>query len=108
MPLMIEGVATMVNLAMEINKALGRRQIKNIDIGGGLSVNFDDERDETDVAITFNQYADMLRKSCPALFTGEYRVFTEFGRRINAKPGFIVSRVEYNKDAGTLWTLSFH
>lgn len=45
MPLMIEGVQTMVNLAVEINKALGRRQIVNIDIGGGLSVNFDDERD---------------------------------------------------------------
>lgn len=47
MPLMIEGVQTMVNLAVEINKALGRRQIVNIDIGGGLSVNFDDERDGT-------------------------------------------------------------
>lgn len=44
MPLMIQGVQTMVNLALDINKALGRRQIVNIDIGGGLSVNFDDER----------------------------------------------------------------
>lgn len=57
---------------------------------------------ETDVAISFGAYADMLKEKCPALFTGDYRVFTEFGRRINAKPGFIVSRVEYNKDAGNM------
>lgn len=60
------------------------------------------------VSIPFSAYADMLREKCPALFTGEYRVFTEFGRRVNAKPGFIVSRVEYNKDAGILRSDNIH
>ena len=36
----------------------------------------------------------------PALFSGEYRVRTEFGRTIFAKNGFIVSRVEYTKQSG--------
>lgn len=34
------------------------------------------------------------------MFTGEYRVKTEFGRSIFAKNGFIISRIEYTKKSG--------
>ena len=36
----------------------------------------------------------------PALFSGEFKVITEFGRSIMAKNGFIVGRVEYTKLTG--------
>ena len=83
-------------LAEEINAAIGRRQVDTIDIGGGLPVNFDSE----EVTPTFADYAGLLRERVPALFSGEYRVRTEFGRTIFAKNGFIVSRVEYTKQSG--------
>ena len=56
-------------------------QVTCIDIGGGLPVNFASEKIEP----TFQQYADLLKSTAPELFTGEYKVLTEFGRAICAK-----------------------
>ena len=67
-----------------------------VDIGGGLPVNF--ESDE--VAPTFAEYAAILRETVPALFSGEFKVITEFGRSIMAKNGFVIGRVEYTKVTG--------
>eukprot|EP01116_Phalansterium_solitarium_P024929 TRINITY_DN9290_c0_g1_i1.p1 TRINITY_DN9290_c0_g1~~TRINITY_DN9290_c0_g1_i1.p1 ORF type:complete len:408 (+),score=118.31 TRINITY_DN9290_c0_g1_i1:51-1274(+) len=98
---MLDGIRHTVALALEVNAAVGRAQISYVDIGGGLSVNFDDERDETPTAISFQDFAGQLKEAVPALFDGSFKaVFTEFGRRLNAKPGFIVSRVEYAKVSG--------
>jgi diaminopimelate decarboxylase len=94
--MMTAGVGKTAALAEEINAAIGRRQVDTIDIGGGLPVNFDSE----EVTPTFADYAGLLRERVPALFSGEYRVRTEFGRTIFAKNGFIVSRVEYTKQSG--------
>jgi diaminopimelate decarboxylase len=67
-----------------------------IDIGGGLPVNFESE----DVRPTFAEYAENLRNGVPLLFSGRYRIVTEFGRSILAKNGFIVAGVEYTKTTG--------
>jgi diaminopimelate decarboxylase len=94
--LIARGVAETVRLAEEINGAAGRRQVSLIDIGGGLPVNFESE----EVRPTFAEYAAVLREMAPQLFTGTYRVKTEFGRSVLARHGVIVSRVEYTKEAG--------
>jgi diaminopimelate decarboxylase len=94
--LVAHGIEKVVSLAEEINARAGRRQVQVIDIGGGLPVNF--ESDE--VSPTFGEYAKFLRASVPQLFSGHYRVITEFGRALLAKNGFLATRVEYTKTAG--------
>lgn len=94
--LMTEGVRKVTDLALDINTAAGRQQVELIDIGGGLPVNF--ESDE--VKPSFSDYAQALRASVPELFSGEFRVRTEFGRSIMAKNGFVASSVEYTKQSG--------
>jgi len=94
--LMAAGVRKLVDLAGEIERTAGSQRIAVIDIGGGLPVNF--EGDEVKPAWT--DYAAELRRQAPELFTGKYRVQTEFGRAIFAKNGFIATRVEYSKNAG--------
>lgn len=89
-----------VNLASEINKRRGTQQIKYIDIGGGLPVNFDDENDSSDKVLSIEDYANMAKKEVPELFSGDYLVITEYGRRYLAKPGFILNFVEYTKRSG--------
>ena len=90
------GVGKAVALAKEINAAIGRQQVTTIDIGGGLPVNFEGE----EIMPTYAEYAAILREAVPALFSGELKVITEFGRSIMAKNGFIVARVEYTKTTG--------
>ena len=94
--LMTAGVGKVVELAEEINRAAGRQQVEVVDIGGGLPVNF--ESDE--IKPSFADYATALSESVPELFTGAYRVKTEFGRSIYAKNGFIATRIEYTKSSG--------
>jgi hypothetical protein len=85
-----------LDLALRINAALGRRQIVDIDIGGGLPVNFASEA----ATPTFGDCVAELRATCPELFDGSFRLMTEFGRALIAKSGVIVTRVEYTKVAG--------
>ncbi len=94
--LMVTGIRKVVDLVEEINTAIGDQQIKIIDIGGGLPVNFDCD----EIKPTFADYAEKLRAHIPELFSGKYTVKTEFGRAIYAKNGFIAARVEYTKNSG--------
>ena len=94
--LIIAGIRKVVKLVEEINQRGGRRQIHHIDIGGGLPVNFDSEEIEP----TFKFYSDLLRENVPQLFSGDFKVMTEFGRSVAAKNGFVVARVEYTKTSG--------
>jgi len=94
--LMTGGIRKVVELAEAINDSVGRQQVEVIDIGGGLPVNFDSE----EVHPTFAEYSSALRDAVPELFSGKYRVKTEFGRSIFAKNGFIASRIEYTKNSG--------
>jgi len=43
------------------------------------------------------QYVTMLKTSCHELFSGQFRLITEFGRYIYANSGWVASRVEYVK-----------
>ena len=94
--LMIAGIRKTVDLAEQVNAAAGTQRIRTIDIGGGLPVNFEGEETRP----TFADYAAELEEAVPELFTGDYRVITEFGRTILAKNGFMAARVEYTKSAG--------
>jgi len=94
--LIAAGIAKTYALAEEINAALGRKQITTLDIGGGLPVNFESDK----VMPTFKDYVASLRAGVPGLFSGEFRVVTEFGRAVLAKAGFILARVEYTKETG--------
>ncbi|RSS97432.1 diaminopimelate decarboxylase [Streptomyces sp. WAC02707] len=94
--LMAQGVAAVHALAERINRAVGRRQVTVLDIGGGLPVNFASD----EVRPTFGDYARTLRNTVPALFDGNYGIVTEFGRSIAAKHGLVLARVEYAKSTG--------
>lgn len=105
--LIMDGISKVLDLVEQVNSH-GIQQIKFIDIGGGFPVNFNDEHDNVTLydsngkSETFNvaTYADLLKTKFPVLFSGKFKVITEFGRTYNAKPGFFVSRVEYTKVSG--------
>ena len=94
--LIVHGVGKAVAFAEEVNKAAGHNQVTTLDIGGGLPVNFESDQ----VRPTFAEYAAVLREGIPQLFSGGYRIVTEFGRSILAKNGFMCARVEYTKTTG--------
>lgn len=96
LPLMAQGVRTVVDLVLEINQKAGFKKIKVIDIGGGLPVSFTSDEDTP----SFSDYARILHESSPELFTGEYKVITEFGRSIIAKAAYSLAKVEYTKVTG--------
>lgn len=86
------GIKAVVDFALEVNSRVEGR-ITHIDIGGGLAVDY-----TSDDLPDFQAYAQVLRDTCPALFSGEFQVLTEFGQSLNAKAGFLASRVEFVKN----------
>lgn len=96
LPLIAEGVHELVRFADEVNTRAGYAQIRTLDIGGGLPVDF-----ETDNPVSaFGDYVAALEEGAPRLFSGDYELVTEFGRSILAKHGFIAAHVEYTKEVG--------
>jgi diaminopimelate decarboxylase len=96
--LIASGIAAVVTIARNINKQRPN-QIKYIDIGGGLPVNFASE----DFTPTFADYAGALKdnKDIKDLFeSSEFTMLTEFGRAYNAKCGIVAAKVEYTKLSG--------
>lgn len=94
--LLAAGVRATYELAEEINEAVGGQQVRAIDIGGGLPVNFASD----EVTPTYREYADLLAATVPGLFDGRYGLVTEFGRSLLAKSGMVLARVEYAKTTG--------
>eukprot|EP00123_Amoebidium_parasiticum_P011220 comp20583_c0_seq1/m.26505 comp20583_c0_seq1/g.26505 ORF comp20583_c0_seq1/g.26505 comp20583_c0_seq1/m.26505 type:complete len:435 (-) comp20583_c0_seq1:213-1517(-) len=92
----VAGIRAGVELALEVNRRAGRQQVVCMDIGGGLSVNFA----SAEVTPSFKAYADALKASIPELFSGDFKVITEFGRALTAKAGWFASHVEYTKVSG--------
>ena len=94
LPMLAAGVQCLIALANEIDTHVNSRRIRTLDIGGGLPTNFDSD----DVAPTFDEYAAVLRTSCPDLFENTHRrIITEFGRAIICKVGWTASRIEFVK-----------
>ncbi|GCD96940.1 diaminopimelate decarboxylase [Embleya hyalina] len=94
--LMAAGIKATYKLAEHINTLLGRFQVRSLDIGGGLPVNFADD----EVKPTYADYVDVLRARVPGLLDGRYTLLTEFGRSLVAKSGTVASLVEYTKTSG--------
>mmetsp|Transcript_16242 Transcript_16242/g.37429 ORF Transcript_16242/g.37429 Transcript_16242/m.37429 type:complete len:475 (+) Transcript_16242:85-1509(+) len=99
---LVSGVQAAIAVAKQVNDRLGRRQITVLDIGGGLPANYLSDDVATDSCPSFADYAEALRKECPGLLAADDerifdRVVTEFGQSLNAKGGFLASRVEYTK-----------
>ena len=106
--LIVEGVKVIVDFALELNQQLARENtphhVEVIDIGGGLPVPY-----RRDIAgPTMGEYSSELKKACPALFDGTFKVITEFGRFINANAGWTLSRVEYVKTQKGIATAIIH
>lgn len=99
--LVIRGVAAIVELASAIERD-GGRMLEALDIGGGLPVNYASD----DVGSLLTEYAKGLVAAVPEV--ARYRLVTEFGRAVNAKAGWAVSRVEYTKQAGGRRTAVVH
>lgn len=97
LPLLTEGIKKVVEFAVELNTRLHQKglskRIHSIDIGGGLAVNYYQSANW----ISFEGYAENLRREVPALFDGSFNLITEFGRHIHAPAGWVASRVEYVK-----------
>ena len=94
LPMLATGARTLVDLADEIDASLGSSRVTTLDIGGGLAASL-----SSDVAApTFDAYAAELRVAAPSLFDGRRRIFTEFGRALTAKSGWVVTQVEYVKE----------
>lgn len=91
-----QGVRLILDLAEAISDKVGRDQVRRIDVGGGLSVNFLSD----EVTPTFQDHRSALENAVPELFSGRFTLITEFGRALTAKAGTLVARVEYAKSTG--------
>ncbi|GAB5372488.1 hypothetical protein AAMO2058_001670000 [Amorphochlora amoebiformis] len=86
------GALVAVELAEKINKKCGHKRVSTIDIGGGLSANYDNFV----TTPTFDQYASELKQTVPEIFSNsDVAIVTEFGRALVAKAGFVLTGVEY-------------
>lgn len=96
-PLLVEGIGKVLRFALEMNVILKSRtsnqKIEIFDIGGGLPVSYHHEKQP----ISIEEYYSTLKKNLPELFSGEFRVITEFGRYIHANAGWVATKVEYVK-----------
>ena len=96
-PLIIEGIKKVLNLANEINENLKRESRKNLievfDIGGGLPVSY--HLDKT--PISMKEYQRKLQENFKEFFNDKFKLITEFGRYIHANTAWVASRVEYVK-----------
>eukprot|EP00438_Fugacium_kawagutii_P030161 Skav235183 [mRNA] locus=scaffold721:339092:339799:- [translate_table: standard] len=93
---LVSGVRVVVDFAKSVNDAAGYKQVRVIDIGGGLTTNFEDDT----LKPSFAEYAAALREEVPEIFDPSQfeRVVTEFGAACHIKFGWIASRIEYVKE----------
>ena len=95
--ILVEGIDRVYKLAVDINSRLIKhgkvRAIEIFDIGGGLPVSYS----ENQPSPTMAEYAKAIKSRCPELFSGKFKLITEFGRYIFANSGWVAGRVEYIK-----------
>ena len=108
--LLVNGVETVARFVGEVNAILARRgadrKIDIFDIGGGLPVSYHGDKDKHPGQM--EQYRDALRQRVPELFSGEFKLITEFGRYVHANAGWTASQVEYVKHGSGKNTAMVH
>jgi diaminopimelate decarboxylase len=104
------GIRVLVDFAIAVNEQAGKQQITCLDIGGGMPANYwsDGWENQEKNVPTYKEYSDALRKEVPELFSGDYKVVTEFGQSVFAKTGFFASRVEWIKGTEALPVAIIH
>ena len=90
----VSGTKVLMDFIKDIESKCGD-QIKAVDIGGGLSSSYTESADPAE--FTYQKYRDFLNKEVPDLFSGKYRVVTEFGRSVCLKAGTSITRIEHVK-----------
>lgn len=90
----VSGSKVLVSFIKDIEAACGD-QIKVVDIGGGLSTSYSEPQEPQ--GFTFQAYRDQLNIEAPELFSGKYKLVTEFGRSMCLKAGTSFTRVEHVK-----------
>lgn len=95
--LLLGGIKKVLDFANEINESFKdqyvAKRIEVFDMGGGLAVSYD----ENISAVSMKEYRALLEEKIPGLFSGNFKLITEFGRYIHANTGWAASRVEYVK-----------
>ncbi|OQR89270.1 diaminopimelate decarboxylase [Thraustotheca clavata] len=94
MDLLVIGAKRAVEFAAEVNKHVGRDQIHVLDIGGGMPTVYDG-LPQSD--LSYASYAEMLKDQVPEVFSGQFKIITEFGRSVFVKSGCTITRVESMK-----------
>ena len=82
---------------------MGSRQVRVLDLGGGLPVDYASDAPDAAVPerLTMARYARALREKVPEAFDEtRWTLLTEFGRFVHAKCGLMLSTIEYVKSAG--------
>ncbi|GJQ13698.1 hypothetical protein GpartN1_g5489.t1 [Galdieria partita] len=101
--LLEQGIRAVVDLFVQLEQLFPGR-VKTIDMGGGLSADYDG----LSQGASFAEYVSRLGKVVPELFDSSLQLITEFGRRLCAKAAIFVSRVEYTKQVGDRNIVSSH
>jgi diaminopimelate decarboxylase len=106
--LLVKGVAIVIDFINEANQHLRdhreARQIDIIDIGGGLPVSYCRE----DKPVSMEEYCDQVLALLRRCSSTSIQLITEFGRYFHANTGWVASRVEYVKTAGSIDTAIIH
>eukprot|EP00088_Acartia_fossae_P005033 TRINITY_DN12200_c0_g1_i2.p1 TRINITY_DN12200_c0_g1~~TRINITY_DN12200_c0_g1_i2.p1 ORF type:complete len:439 (-),score=89.18 TRINITY_DN12200_c0_g1_i2:17-1309(-) len=71
-------------------------QVKTVDIGGGLSTSYTENKEPDEFA--YIKYREQLQQKIPVLFTGKYKIVTEFGRSLFLKAGTSLTKVQSVKE----------
>ncbi len=106
--LLEKGIGIVYDFVKEANEKLNKsgtsKRINIFDIGGGLPVSYQSGKK----IIGMNKYKTILHSKYPEIFSGKFRLITEFGRYIFANTGWAASRVEYVKGSKEINTLMIH
>lgn len=88
----VRAIGKVLALAEDINQHVGVKRVTTLDIGGGFPVNYREGE-----PYRIEEYAALIQANYPELWSGKYRVITEFGRYVHANAAWALSRVEYVK-----------
>lgn len=104
--LLLDGLKSVFDLVVEINLLLQKegRQIEYFDMGGGFPVSYHFNATPP----SLENYVYLAKSNFPNLFSGKFKLITEYGRYINANSAWAASRVEYVKEETNYKILSVH